>query len=159
VISQLSHLPNNYYVLNDVHVKLRRHIKCFDNHVISAQIDHLVVAPTGVFLIETKNWSQKFAQSGNYYNPYQQGHCASSLCYFYLKDIGVQVKVRSIVAYWGSLPPKDDQYYVTPKRIEEVNGYIKYFKQPALNKHQIEQIVSKLNPSSEHQADNYLRYH
>lgn len=160
VINQLSHLPNNYYVLNDVHLRLHHYTKCFDNRIISAQIDHLVVAPTGVFLIETKNWSQKFAETGNYYNPYQQAHCAGWLCVCYLQEIlGIQVKVRTIVAYWGSLPPKDDKYFAKPKRIEEVNGYIKYFREPVLNKHQIEKIVNNFNPPTQSSGDNYLRFY
>lgn len=160
VIEHLSHLPNQYYILNDVHLQLHRYTKCFDNRIISAQIDHLVIAPTGVFLIETKNWSQKFAQSGHYYNPYQQAHCAAWLCRCYLREVlGIQVKVRSIVAYWGALPPKDKKYFSVPKQIEAVKGYIQYFKEPALNKYQVEQIVSKLNPSPQYQADSYLGFH
>jgi hypothetical protein len=160
VINQLSYLPNSYYVLNDVHLRLHHYTKCFDNRIISAQIDHLVIAPTGVFLIETKNWSQKFAETGNYYNPYQQAHCATWLCICYLKEIlGIQVKVRAIVAYWGSLPSKDKKYFAKPKPIEEINGYIKYFREPALNKYQIEKIVNNFSPPAQSSGDNYLRFY
>ncbi|MBU0676515.1 MAG: NERD domain-containing protein [Verrucomicrobia bacterium] len=38
---------NDTYLLNDVSVAHRRH---------KAQIDHLVVSPAGIFVLETKNW-------------------------------------------------------------------------------------------------------
>ncbi|HNS80922.1 MAG TPA: nuclease-related domain-containing protein [Kiritimatiellia bacterium] len=41
-------LPGNMYIINDLTVKFGG---------TSAQIDHLVVGPKGLFVIETKNWS------------------------------------------------------------------------------------------------------
>lgn len=41
-------LADNCYVLNDITIPFARR---------SAQVDHLVVSPQGVFLFETKNWS------------------------------------------------------------------------------------------------------
>jgi cbb3-type cytochrome oxidase subunit 3 len=40
-------LDNHHYILNDFIVKLGRK---------SAQIDHLVISPKGMFVLETKNW-------------------------------------------------------------------------------------------------------
>jgi hypothetical protein len=40
-------LPNDCYILNDLTVRRGWH---------SAQIDHVVVTPRGIFLVETKNW-------------------------------------------------------------------------------------------------------
>lgn len=40
-------LPNDCYILNDVTIRRGWH---------SAQIDHVVVTPRGIFLVETKNW-------------------------------------------------------------------------------------------------------
>lgn len=40
-------LDNSHYIFNDLLVKMGRR---------SAQIDHLVVSPKGIFAIETKNW-------------------------------------------------------------------------------------------------------
>lgn len=45
VAKELSGLPDTYYVFNDVTVRLNKKL---------AQIDHIVVGPTGVFAIETK---------------------------------------------------------------------------------------------------------
>ncbi len=43
-------LANDHYILNDLHLKVGRE-KCW--------IDHLVVAPSGMFVINTLNWSGK----------------------------------------------------------------------------------------------------
>lgn len=40
-------LDNKHYIFNDVLVKVGRK---------SAQIDHLIVSPRGIFILETKNW-------------------------------------------------------------------------------------------------------
>ncbi len=45
-------LPNDTYILNDVNI--RRGFR-------SAQIDHVVVSPKGIFLVETKNWRGKIS--------------------------------------------------------------------------------------------------
>lgn len=45
-------LPNDTYILNDV--TIRRGFR-------SAQIDHVVVSPKGIFLVETKNWRGKIS--------------------------------------------------------------------------------------------------
>ena len=43
-------LANDHFVLNDLHLKVGRE-KCW--------IDHLVVAPSGIFVLNTLNWSGK----------------------------------------------------------------------------------------------------
>ena len=43
-------LPDDYYIFNDVYVEVGGR---------TTQIDHVVVSPFGVFVIETKNYRQK----------------------------------------------------------------------------------------------------
>lgn len=58
IIDYLSQLSNEYHILNDVnlHFKPAIYWKEKKNYIISSQIDHIVIGPTGVFLVETKNW-------------------------------------------------------------------------------------------------------
>jgi len=50
----------------------------------SSQIDHIVVGPTGLFLVETKNWkfsdietkSDKLVLSGETFQPWRSGSTA-----------------------------------------------------------------------------------
>ena len=59
VIKALSFLSDEYYVLNDVN--LRFHPALFWNKtgewIKTCQIDHIVTGPTGIFVLETKNWT------------------------------------------------------------------------------------------------------
>lgn len=58
VISQLSFLPDEYHVLNDVNLRFDRaiHWRKYNEYIKTCQIDHIVAGPTGIFLLETKNW-------------------------------------------------------------------------------------------------------
>ncbi len=60
VINTLKLLPDTYYVLNEIRIKLTKSVfwKKFFEYVKSAQIDHVVIGETGIFLIETKNWKE-----------------------------------------------------------------------------------------------------
>ncbi len=61
VIGALLALPDTYYVHNNVRIDLGRaaYNKKLGEYNRSAQIDHAVVGPTGLFLLETKNWSEE----------------------------------------------------------------------------------------------------
>jgi Nuclease-related domain len=72
LIELLRKLPENFYIINDVKLSLRKGMKFDGEWLQSAQIDHLVISPAGIFVIEAKNWSKEFIKSGDYFNPYQQ---------------------------------------------------------------------------------------
>jgi len=128
LIENLKSLPDNCLVINDVIIKLRRAIHFDGDWLKSAQIDHIVVTPSGIFVIEVKNWSTKFVQEGNYFNPYQQIKRSSYLCY---KLIGKRhnLRARSIIAYKGSISQKPPESYVKILPINEVKGYISWFRE------------------------------
>lgn len=58
VIETLSQLPDDYYVINDVNLHFSKaiHWNKENEYIKTCQIDHVVAGPTGLFLIETKNW-------------------------------------------------------------------------------------------------------
>lgn len=57
VIRVLSQLSEEYCILNDVNLHFSPPIPWKGKHRIeSSQIDHIVVGPTGIFLVETKKW-------------------------------------------------------------------------------------------------------
>jgi len=154
VIEILSQLPPAYYVLNDVRLRAKHRLEFNHKVVQSAQIDHLVVAPTGVFVVEVKNWSQHFANSGKFFDPYEQVGRANYLCHCLLKeDLGIKMTVRSILAYQGHIPlqPKDSKYIkVLP--IEKITGYVRWFERqtPVLSAAQVENIVKEFHPQTSH---------
>jgi hypothetical protein len=127
MIELLTKLPDNYYVINDVTLKLDKSVRRDGAWLSSAQIDHLVVGPAGVFVIEVKNWSKKSSEEGNFFNPYQQIKRHNYVCYTLLgRRFGT--KVINIIAYKGHIPEKPDNVYVKVLRIDQVNNHILSFR-------------------------------
>lgn len=142
--SILRGLPDAYTVMNDVSVETDRWMWDGKDHRQSAQIDHLVVGPTGVFVIEDKRWSANFAVNGHYYDPLEKVKWAGKLCYRLLSGfIGSRLKVRQIIATSGSLPSKPPDSYAKVLAPERVCGYIQWF-QPILDDGDIRTVVSVL---------------
>jgi hypothetical protein len=144
LIDFLSKLPENFYIINDVRIHFDRGIQFDGEWLESAQIDHLVISPAGLFVIEAKSWSKEFVGSGNYFDPYQQVKRSSYLCYKLLEDKLQGAKVRSIIAYKGAIPDKPDDSYVKVLQFRKVNGYILYFKEKKLNDEQIIDLAEYL---------------
>ena len=62
VFKYLETLPKEYFIFNDV--------KLYEN---KGNIDHIVVGPKGLFVIETKNYSGKYRIKGNNWFYYKDG--------------------------------------------------------------------------------------
>ncbi len=70
IIDFLKKLPENYYVISDVSIRFNKML--YGEYIHSVQIDHVVVGPSGIFIIEVKNWSSQFISEGNFPDPYKQ---------------------------------------------------------------------------------------
>src|SRR5437867_9895219 len=90
------------------------------------------LTPAGVFVIETKRWSRKFVESGDYHDPFDQAQRAAYLCYDQLRRQFGKIRVRSIVACAGQLPSAPKNSHVKVLAVPELIGYILWFKQPEL---------------------------
>lgn len=73
-VDELAKLPNSYHIINNFKLKFYKPIynRKTGETILSVQADHIVVGPTGVFLIETKNWSQESIKNENLYSPVDQ---------------------------------------------------------------------------------------
>ena len=143
LINSLSSLPENHYIINDVKLKINKAIYFDGEWLKSAQIDHVVVTPSSVFVIETKNWSKEFAQAGIYYDPYQQVKRASYLCYKFIGE-RYKLKARSIIAHKGSLPEKPSESFTKVLSIDKVKGYISWFKDKNATDQEVEDVARRL---------------
>lgn len=144
-VKQLSKLPEHYYILNDVNLTAMRRMTHNDRIVRSAQIDLLVIATTGVFVIEVKHWSQQFVESGQFYDPYEQVGRARYLCDCLLKEeLNIPIEVRSILAYRGHLPQKTAGSRVKVLLIDGLANYINDFQFPMLSTLQLQTIINWL---------------
>ncbi|EKF86565.1 nuclease-related domain-containing protein [Methanobacterium formicicum] len=59
----LDTLPEDYFVFNDVKLPGK-----------GGNIDHIVIGPTGIYVIETKNYTGKYRIKGNQWFYYKNGH-------------------------------------------------------------------------------------
>jgi len=132
VIDRLRTLPASAVVFNDVRLKATRFIRFNGVALRSAQIDHIVLTSAGVFVIETKRWSQRFVESGDFHNPFDQVSRANYLCHDLLRRRFGKTRVRSIIACGGSLPDAPRESYVKVVRPENITGYISWFRDTEL---------------------------
>ena len=67
VLVELNRLPTTYYIFGDIVLSLYRPVKYkkTEEYVKFCQLDFLVVGPTGIFVIEAKEWSQKILREAS----------------------------------------------------------------------------------------------
>ena len=140
VIDRLQELPDTCAVFNDVRLQATRHIYFDGASLQSAQVDHLVLSPAGVFVIETKHWSRATAESGAHHDPFDQSARAGYLCYDLLHEAFGKTKVRSLIAYLGSLPSPPAGTKVKAIPVAELCGYITWFAKAELDPARVEQV-------------------
>ena len=112
VADELAKLPDEFWVLHDVRLEAREPVKFDGVGLRSAQVDHLVVGPTGVFVIEAKCWSKDHAAEGTAFSPFQQVRRAGYLCYRLVKDEVGETSVRQIVVPVGAPLKPIDRHHV-----------------------------------------------
>jgi hypothetical protein len=73
-INLLRELPNQYYIINDFREVFNPPLynTSEGEKIFSTQIDHVVIGPTGVYVIETKYWSQKSIENKTFFSPIKQ---------------------------------------------------------------------------------------
>ncbi len=140
VIAQLACLPAEYTIFNNIRLRAARYIKFNGVALYSAQLDHLVLSPAGVFVIETKHWSKEFSESGRYHNPFDQVERAGYLCYDLLNKAFGKVRVRSIILSAGSLPMAPTDSYVKVMHLLELTKYVAGFNHVELMPSQIHDL-------------------
>lgn len=144
VIDTLSGLPAGCVVLSDVRLEADRFMRFAGQPLQSAQIDHAVLTPQGIFVIEVKNWSAEFVQSQTYFDPYTQVSRARFLCQTMLRDRGLACRVRGVIASLGKIPPKKPDQYVKVVALQDLVRYILWFKEPPLIDSELRAIRSFL---------------
>lgn len=143
VIGYLSALPGEWTVVNDVQLKSTDWFRYNGKALRTAQLDHVVVGPGGIFVIETKNWSRRFVEQGDFFDPYEQAARGAYLCHKMLSRSRLPCKTRSIIATRSRLPPKPQGSYAKILRPDEVCGFLCWFA-PELAAPEIERVVAFL---------------
>lgn len=158
VVNVLNDLPDDYILINDFCLSFDKPIYNPQQrqYIKSIQIDHILVSSAGLFLIETKNWSNNAVNSLSLRSPVEQicrlnfavfklltGAIKTNALHFNRHHWGQQkIPIRNlIVLTWSN--PKVEFQYVKILSVPQVLGYVKYFK-PCFTDGETEKIASFL---------------
>jgi len=160
VVSELKKLSDKYYLINDFSLKFNPPIfnQRENERIYSIQIDHLLVCQSGIFVLETKNWSSKSIESLDLRSPVEQIKRASFALFVFLNSDKSQGLVQN---HWGAkkIPiknvivmsnkaPKSDFQHVKVLPLDRLNGYIQYFDE-IFDEVETENIFKYLNDETQ----------
>lgn len=143
VVKTLEALSDEYYLINDFTVSFSPAIynRQENDYIKSIQIDHILVGPSGIFLIETKNWSERSIESLSLRSPVQQIKRTSFVLFKLLNNEISNFHLRLDRHHWGekkisirnlivltNTKPNEEFQYVKILTVNELLGYINYFK-------------------------------
>jgi len=143
VVKELEALSDDNVLINDFSLSFHPAIynRQEDDYIKSIQIDHLLVTPSGLYIIETKNWSEKSLESLDLRSPVQQVKRTNFALFKTLTNDVSDGKLRLQQHHWGDrkIPirnlivltnskPDYEFQYVKVLTLSELRDYIGYFK-------------------------------
>jgi hypothetical protein len=137
----LAQLPENCMVINNVRLNIDQRMLIEGKWLDRAQIDQLVITPSGLFAIDVSNWNKQSAEREFALDPYDQIKSAAQFCYEMIKSEFPGITVRSILAYRGRAPEINNPGIVKSLPLQEVPNYINWFKDKSLD----DQTIQRLN--------------
>lgn len=160
VSNEISQLPDEYIVLNNLF---------FENNGRSTQIDHIIVSPYGVFVIESKGykgwitggenseyWTQTiFNSKYQFYNPIRQnaGHVR------FLRHLLNPVTFIPIVVFDNSADIKAHFGNNIVVNLYYLNSSIQQYRTPILSKEAVDTIVQIIRSNSKIANEETLKQH
>lgn len=156
VVKELEKLPDDYVLINDFALTFQPPIynRKENDYIKSIQIDHLLIAPSGLFLIETKNWSEKSMNNHNLRSPVEQLRRTNFALFSILNNsivsLGLsqhhwgkkKVSLKSLLVFTNQKPSQEFQY-VKVLTVNQLVSYIKYFP-PIFTRSETENIAAAL---------------
>ncbi|NTS39951.1 NERD domain-containing protein [Flavisolibacter sp. BT320] len=158
VVTELKKLSDDYILINDFTFSFNPPIyyRQEDSYINSIQIDHLLIAPSGLFIIETKNWSKKSLENVNLWSPVQQIKRANFALFKLLSEGATESSLFLNKHHWGdrkitiknlivfiNQKPNEEFQHVKVLTLKEVLGYIQYFK-PSFSSNDISKVANYL---------------
>ena len=139
VSRELSRLPDTYTVINDYRLEFSQPIydRNNDDRIYSIQIDHVVVGPTGLYLVETKNWSRDSVENTELFSPIRQLGRSNYAIFRLLNAAVERGDIDNFSNHWGNRR-------ISPKNIlclinHRPNREFQYVK--TLSEHQVTHYV------------------
>ena len=158
VVKELEKLSDEHVLFNDYSIEFNPPIfnRKENDRICSIQIDHLLIANSGIFILETKNWSKQSINDLDLRSPIKQIMRTSYALFVLLNskseynDIYLdshhwgnkQIPIRNIIVMINE-KPKEKFKYVKVKSLNELNRYITYFN-PIFNDAEVKSISDYL---------------
>lgn len=142
VVKVLENLSDEFILINDFSVQFSPALysKNENEYIKSVQIDHLLIGPSGVFLIETKNWSEKSQENIILRSPVEQIKRSSFALFKLLNNAINKSRISLDTHHWGdkkisirnlivltNTKPREEFKFVKVLIVEELMSYINYF--------------------------------
>ncbi len=155
VSKEFEHLSDDYILINDFSCSFHPPIynRQESYYIQTVQIDHILVSPAGVFLIETKNWSEQSMKNLSLRSPVDQIKRTSFALYITLNG---EQAISLLQHHWGErkIPiknlivminqkPREEFQYVKILTLKELCNYIEYFK-PVFSREETQMIANYL---------------
>ncbi|MBK7787251.1 MAG: NERD domain-containing protein [Saprospiraceae bacterium] len=155
VVKTLEVLPDNCHLINDFSISFSKAIYYSqgNDYIKTIQIDHILITPAGVFIIETKNWSEKSINNLDLRSPVQQIKRSSFALFVLMHDSGLslnlhhwgdkKIPIKNLIVMIHSKPNAEFQF-IKILTLNELPGYVKYFK-PIFSDTEVQYITDHLN--------------
>jgi len=162
VAKTLETLSDDYFLINDFDVSFSPVIynRKENDYIKSVQIDHILIGPSGIFLIETKNWSEKSLENLSLRSPVEQIKRTSFALFYLLNNEKSNYHLSLDRHHWGdkkipiknlivltNTKPKEDFQYVKILTVNELLSYVNYF--PSIFSHaetkRIAEMILRIN--------------
>lgn len=139
VLKDLENLSDDYILINDFVCNFYPPIynRQENDYIRSIQIDHILVSLSGIFLIETKNWSEHSLNSLSLRSPVEQIRRTNFALFKLLADgpnlLGHhhwgerKIPIRNLIVLVNQKPNEEFQY-VKILTLKELRNYVEYFK-------------------------------
>lgn len=142
VVRELEKLSDDYILINDFTRKFNPQVynRRENDYIKSIQIDHILIAPSGIFIIETKNWNDRSLYDPTFYSPVKQVQRTNFALYRLLYGKAFNLKrfvyksrwgfrkipIRNLIVFINHKPNRESQY-VKMLTLNELLGYVRYF--------------------------------
>ncbi|NLN31574.1 MAG: NERD domain-containing protein [Bacteroidales bacterium] len=94
VVKEIEKLPDDFILINDYNLKFKKPLykKNTGEKIFSIQIDHLLISKSGIYILETKNWSKKSIESPDLRSPVEQVNRTSYALFVVLSKANIKPK-------------------------------------------------------------------
>ena len=161
VLKDLENLSDDYILINDFVCTFYPPIynRQENDYIKSIQIDHILISPSGIFLIETKNWSEHSLNNLSLRSPVEQVKRTSFAIFRMLADKTSlldqhhwgdrKIPIRNLIVLINQKPNEEFQY-VKILTLKELRNYVEYFKHSFSTKEtqMIAEYLLRLNESN-----------